>query len=276
LKDHAEFLTDYSFKLKSKPLDGDYSTGLYELPRRSGEAHLYRLGHPLAIALLNNAKCKKLFRACIEFDLKNYEGKISVLDNIQGYTGSLRIDLLSVQALDQTEEYFLYSCHTTEGQGIDDEAVRRMFSLGGKIIEDGLSADGPGERKLEEIILEKEKTVLKNVSKRNVEYFETEAEKLDGWAEDLKLGLEKEIKEIDRQIRETRKLSVAALSLEEKLKYQKEIKILEGSRNTKRKSLFEAQDDIDRRRGEFIAQIEDKLNISSSRQILFEIDWRIV
>ena len=32
-----------------------------------------------------------------------------------------------------------------------------------------------------------------------------EAEKLDGWADDLKVGLEREIKEIDRQIKEARR-----------------------------------------------------------------------
>ncbi|MDR1091370.1 MAG: hypothetical protein LBL79_09865, partial [Prevotella sp.] len=72
--------------------------------------------------------------------------------------------------------------------------------------------------------------------------------KLDGWAEDLKLGLEREIKDIDKQIKETRRLSVAALTLEEKLKRQREIKSLENARNTKRKALFDAQDDIDRYR----------------------------
>jgi hypothetical protein len=41
---------------------------------------------------------------------------------------------------------------------------------------------------------------------------------------------------------------VAALPLEEKLKYQREIKALESARNAKRKSFFEAQDDDE---GEF-------------------------
>ncbi|NCB47241.1 DEAD/DEAH box helicase [bacterium] len=274
LKEHAEFLTTYSFNLKSKPLDGDYSPGLYELPRRTGEAHLYRLGHPLAIALLNNAKQKELQKAFVEFDLTNYEGKISVLESLQNNTGSLRIDLLTVQALDQTEEYFLFSGHTKDGQIIDDEAVRRIFSLNGKVIKKDCSNGSSGLLGLE--IAEKEKAVLKNVSKRNADYFEAEAEKLDGWAEDLKLGLEREIKEIDRQIRENRKLSVVALSLEEKLKYQREIKSLEGQRNTKRKALFEAQDDVDRRRGDLIAEIEAKLSMNCTREMLFEIEWGII
>ena len=55
LAGHAEFFDDSSFRLDSLPLpsaSGEISLGLYELPRRSGEAHTYRAGHPLAEALI--------------------------------------------------------------------------------------------------------------------------------------------------------------------------------------------------------------------------------
>ena len=39
------------------------------------------------------------------------------------------------------------------------------------------------------------------------EFLAEEADKLDGWADDLKLGLEREIKELDRQIKEARRTS---------------------------------------------------------------------
>jgi hypothetical protein len=56
LNSHAEFIDDSSFLLKSIPesirvhsrsFAVEIPLGLYELPRRSGEAHLYRLNHPL-------------------------------------------------------------------------------------------------------------------------------------------------------------------------------------------------------------------------------------
>src|SRR5260370_39956897 len=51
LQDHAEFLGDSAFRLNSAPFpktNGEIPLVLYELPRRSGEPHLYRLNHPLA------------------------------------------------------------------------------------------------------------------------------------------------------------------------------------------------------------------------------------
>ena len=48
-----------AFRLLSHPFEmaqDTAPTGLYELPRRSGKAHLYRLNHPLAEAILARAK----------------------------------------------------------------------------------------------------------------------------------------------------------------------------------------------------------------------------
>jgi hypothetical protein len=113
--------------------------------------------------------------------------------------------------------------------------------------------------------------IRRHISKRNAEFFETEADKLDAWADDLKVGLEREIKEFDRQIKEARKGAVAALTLEEKLAGQKHIKAIEAERSKRRRALFDAQDEIDRRRGEMINEIEGKLQQRVSQEALFSI-----
>jgi adenine-specific DNA-methyltransferase len=272
LKDDAQFLSDYSFILRRKTFESDYPLGLYELPRRNGEAHLYRLGHPLAMAIIKAAKARTLKPAAIEFDLSRHEGKISILEEYKGQSGFLSITLFRVNALEHDEEYFLFAGISRDGKVLDDEAVRRLFTLDGTVT--GATPD-MAETGIANLIDKREKAVLDRVSRRNADYFEKEADKLDGWAEDLKLGLEREIKDIDKQIKETRRLSVAALTLEEKLRHQKEIKTLETTRNAKRKSLFEAQDDIDRRRDKLIEDIEAKLKVGYTRETLFEVEWRV-
>ena len=86
-----------------------------------------------------------------------------------------------------------------------------------------------------------------------------EVGKLENWAEDLKLGLEREIKEMDRQIKEARRAAIGAPTLEEKLAGQKRIRELESKRGEKRRSLFDAQDDVDRQRERLINEVEGKL-----------------
>ncbi|MHB8565333.1 MAG: SNF2-related protein, partial [Acidiferrobacteraceae bacterium] len=102
-----------------------------------------------------------------------------------------------------------------------------------------------------------------------------EAEKLDGWADDLKLGLEREIKDIDREIKEARRAATMVLTLEDKLAGQKQIKALEAQRNQKRRSLFDAQDRVDQQREALIAQIEGKLAQTVTADRLFALRWTL-
>jgi uncharacterized iron-regulated protein len=104
-------------------------------------------------------------------------------------------------------------------------------------------------------------------------WVEAEAAKLESWSDDLKLGLEREIKEIDRVLKEARREAATALTLEAKLTAQKRIRSLEGTRNEKRRSLFEAQDQVDRQRDELIAAIEGKLTQNASITPLFTVRW---
>ncbi|MFD2838879.1 hypothetical protein ACFS3C_26860 [Azotobacter vinelandii] len=58
--------------------------------------------------------------------------------------------------------------------------------------------------------------LLREINQRNLGYFEQEVQKLDAWADDLKLGLEQEIKAIDGEIKEVRRTAAASPTLEEK------------------------------------------------------------
>jgi hypothetical protein len=129
---------------------------------------------------------------------------------------------------------------------------------------------------LDEITHRRQAETQRAISERNARLFEAEAEKLDGgWADDLKLGLERETKELDCQINEARRAATAAPTLEEKLAGQKQIKALESQRNEKRRSLFDAQDEVDRHRDRLITGIEGKLVQNVSLQSLFQISWSL-
>lgn len=65
------------------------------------------------------------------------------------------------------------------------------------------------------------------------------------------------------------------MTLEDKLAGQKRIKALEAHRNEKRRTLFDAQDQIDKQREELIATIEGKLEQRISSVPLFSIRWRL-
>jgi len=96
------------------------------------------------------------------------------------------------------------------------------------------------------------------------------------WADDVKIGLEREINDLDAEIRlrkaEARKLN----GLEEKVAAQREIKEIETSRSDKRRKLFEAQDEIDARKDKLFDEVEQRLRQKkTTEETLFTIKWRI-
>jgi superfamily II DNA or RNA helicase len=277
LNGNAEFLGDGAFLLKSNPfpeVGNAIPSGLYELPRRTGEAHLYRLQHPLAEAVLTQARSHKLSPAEVTFSYKDHVGKITILKPLLGSSGWLTLSIFTIESFDQAEDHLLFAAVTDAGQLLDAEIACRLFTLPGKT---GSQMVVPNEvlNSLEAITRRRQQAIQRSVSERNARYFEAEAAKLDGWADDLKLGLEREIKEIDRQIKEARRAATTSLTLEEKLAGQKQIKSLESLRNQKRRSLFDAQDEVDNRREELINEIEGKLAQRSELHPLFTIRWRL-
>ncbi len=275
LNGHAEFQGEGSFRLLTAPfpeLTEKTPTGLYELPRRSGEAHLYRIGHPLADAVIRTAKERVLTKAEIAFSYEDHEGKVTILESYLGESGWLTASRFTVDSLDQTEDYLILAAHTDGGKRLDEETARRLLSLPGTKSRD---LDSPTPTTLEEIARKEQARISRTISERNAEFFEAEATKLDNWADDLKVGLEREIKDIDRQIKEARRAASAALTLEEKLAGQKQIKALESHRKERRRSLFDAQDEIDNNRERLIESIEGKLKSEASEEELFTIRWNL-
>jgi adenine-specific DNA-methyltransferase len=274
LQGHAEFINDSSFRLRESPdakKAAEIPAGLYELPRRSGEAHTYRLNHPLADYVMSQAKQRELPVAEVHFNYADHEGKVTILEPFVGQGGELALSVLSVESLEHAEDHLIFSAITDDGRVLDDDVAIRLMSLPGYVNGQGATLRAG----LDSIGANQQARIQREISERNAYFFEAEVEKLEGWADDLKLGLEREIKELDRQIKESRRSATAALTLEDKLASQKRIKELEVQRNQKRRSLFEAQDQVDRQRDELISSIEGKLVQGVQLKTLFKIKWML-
>jgi ERCC4-related helicase len=272
LGDDADARDESSFWLKRSPSGADIPLGLYALPRRNADAHIYRPTHPLADAMIARAKARDLPPAEVHFSLSEHEGKISVLEPYKDQGGSLAVSVLTVDALDQTEEHLILAAECDNGDALDEEAIKRLLELpastGRQMLFDPAgSIDAITERR--------RAAITREIEGRNLAFFESETEKLEGWADDLKAGLEREIKELDREIREARRAMKASLTLDDKLAGQKRIKLLESQRIQKRRSLFDAHDQVDAQREELISAIEGKLAQRDSLSRLFTIRWRL-
>jgi adenine-specific DNA-methyltransferase len=276
LEGHAEFVDDGSFRLVTPPfptLADHIPLGLYELPRRSGEAHTYRLDHNLARAIINRAKECDLPVATLTFHYGQHDGKITALEPFIGRSGWLSVAQYTVESLSQTEDHIILAAIAEDGTVLDEEAARRLFSLPGTASTSEPARTPPPD--LQPLVQQRQDAITRTISGRNARFFETEVTKLENWADDVKLGLEREIKNLDRQIKEARRDTSLAPTLEGKLAGQKQIKALELQRTQKRRSLFEEQDKVDAERGSLIASAEARLAQKTSLEPVCTLHWMI-
>lgn len=275
LAEYADFDED-GFVLRQVPAAeiSGVELGRYELPRRSGEAHLYRVGHPLAEWVTGKAKSRRLPTAKLLFDYGAYGTQISTLKNYRGKSGWLTASLVTVEALGNLEEQIVVAAVTADGSPLAEDDPEKMLRLHARLA-------GPGERDelpsaLADDLLSRRMGILREINQRNLGYFEQEVQKLDAWADDLKLGIEQEIKEIDRQIKEVRRTAASAPTLEEKLSWQKKQRELESTRTKLRRELFNKQDEIEAQRNDIISQLEGQLKQQVNEQPLFCIQWELI
>lgn len=253
----------------------DIELGRYELPRRSGDAHLYRINHPLALWITRRAKVRKLDPARLVFNYDAYGTKVSTLEPYRGKAGWLTLKLIEVEALGNQEQHLLVAASTSDGIALVEDDPEKLLRLPATTQPASLF-NSVGDVALTSDVEARKTELLREINQRNLGYFEQEVQKLDAWADDLKLGLEQEIKEIDRQIKEVRSTAATAPTLEEKLSWQKKQRELEGKRSKLRRELFNRQDEVEAQRNDLIGQLEVQLRQQVIEQTLFTVEWELI
>ena len=270
LRDRASFEAgEPRFHLKPT---GDGPEQRFHLDWQRAEAlgdAFFRVDHPLAHEIIERAAAAATPPSEVSFF---YEQHASALERYCGTAGWLEVSKLSAEAVGRTEEFLLVAACDASGQPIPDDVAVKLFSLRAETR--APTADAP-PAVLASLRDDLRVRRLKELDTRNQEFFEEEVEKLERWAEDLKMSLEKELSELDAEIRAARKASKAAVVLAEKLEEQRIIKSLEQRRTAKRRQLFEAQDDVDKKRTELIDEIEQQLKMKTSIEPVFTLRWTL-
>lgn len=252
----------------------DAPAGMYHLDwreaERNGDAFL-RQDHPVAQKAIKRAADRSLPAAHLRLNYSGHPTIISGIEPLVGESGWLEVAKLSVESL-ELEEHLLLAARTDAGDVLDEDLCRKLLNLGALV--DKQRPDAP-PTVLRKTIEERVRERLALVEERNGRFFGEEVTKLDRWSDDLKLGLERELKELDREIKETRRSAKGATSLQEKLAAQKALKKAEARRTQKRRELYDAQDSIDARRDELIENIERQLQQKCEIKKLFSVRWSL-
>jgi adenine-specific DNA-methyltransferase len=279
LIDCADFGTDeaMTFNLKSVPAsvesDGIKIGPYAVVPDNMPEGlHHFRVGHPLAEQLIAGARLRPLEPQTVRFKYDRLR-KVSPVEALQGMSGWLHLYRVSLDSL-EPEDHLLFTGLRDDGQPLSEEACRRLFDFTGEVV-GAASVPDETSRRLKEGVEIGLKSLMEDAQTRNGAFFDSEIEKLENWAADLKDGLESELKELQREIASLKREFRQAVDLQTKVDLQRKVTELERKRSDKRKGIFEAQDRIDNEKDAVLSKVEERLKLTIESESLFTIRWNV-
>jgi ERCC4-related helicase len=276
LRDYAEFEDGKNaFVLTRNPFpEENIHPGPYRSGKNVEDANLYRIGHALAQRIIE--KCKDLATPETEliFNYSDTGRIISVVEPLCGKGGWLTVQKLTVTAF-ETEDHILLAGVTDDGKPLDDEQCRRLLTLSAS--ENALQAGGDGAHKnqLDDLLNVNRQTIFDKLETKNASYFEGELDKLDRWGEDQRASLKLALKELEDQIKDTRRNARLAPNLPEKLKLEREKRSLDSKRDEAWKQYEHAAKDIESRKDGLMDEVEKRLKQQVNEQSLFTIRWQL-
>ena len=275
-------------------------SGLYSMhpqPLHPGDPrpdHLYRIGHPLAQMIIASTRDIQLPVAHIVFVATQHKPQIASLTSLHDLNGWLTCSRVQLETPDanESEDHILFAgfC-AVDGMGaereeegafdLEPERCRRLFELEATCNADGEQATlnrmtSAQQRRMDRLVAAEHHALLQRVQEKSARWLDAEATKLDRWAEDRKLALEEELKDLDRMIAETRRESLAAQLLPQKVALQQALREYEADRTAKRRELFEAQDKVAAQRDQMIETMQKQLQQRVEVQPLFTIKWSVI
>lgn len=257
----------YRLISKNSPVDGVQQN-------INGYGHfLYRLSHPLGEWVVDTAKALTLETAQLNFDISNHATRISMVEAIKGQSGYLCLEKLSVKSFDQ-EEYLLFSGFTDEGKPLDNETCEKLFSC--MATETPTTISNEIVSRLQQEAQRHANASISKSLEANNGYFNEAREKLEQWADDKVLAVEKNLRDTKEQIKAIKREARHATTLQEQKAIQENIKQLEQKQRKQRQEIFQAEDEIFAKRDELIDHLEKRLTQNTQRESLFMLRWQVI
>lgn len=281
IADHADWHDDeLTFFLKHSPVP-QAPRGQYHLISKNSagasvpsNGYLYRLSHPLGEHVIETGKNEPTPAAGLTFDTQAHPTKLTLIEQLRGTTGYLRLTHLSIQSYEE-ENYLLFSAHTTTGETLDQETCEKLLSVPASI-DDSLPTFPPAplERLTEDTTRHLEATISSSLERNNT-HFQKAAEGIEQWAADMILTAELAIKETKAQLDYLRRQSRLAPSLEEQKEIREEMQKLEHKKNRQRREIFDREDEISEKRDRLIEKLEKGLSRQTTTEELFTIRFSV-
>jgi adenine-specific DNA-methyltransferase len=257
-----------TFTLSDKVFSASYHLDWQQAEQCGGV--FLRVDHPLAQDIIRRATADRLRTSRVAF---RFESHASALRPYVGQAGWLELSKLSATALGRTEECLVVAACDAKGDRIPPDVAARLFSLDGSVVGDEHEPPPPV---LDTIRTELKQSRLADISLRNEAYFQEEGEKLDNRANDLRLGIEREIKKQEQELTLLQREARKKRGLHEQLEVRKRVRTLEESLSSKKKTFYEESDRVRKEQDALIATLEGQLKDTlATMELIFSLRWEL-
>jgi hypothetical protein len=211
LKDAADFDDErHRFHLRQKVVSLDEAPlGAYELSKDTNAmVHVYRVGHPLALEVIQRGLSGQVPAASLTFDLSGHAMMVASLAGYRGRSGWLRLSKLSYDYQGSAgEDHLLISACLDSGEALPEESARALFDLKASVAGTANAAPAGAVDGLNSAEESASTSLRKGLDERNQKFMREEIAKVEAWTADQKakfsihyVELEKKFVELGRQI----------------------------------------------------------------------------
>ena len=268
----------YKFTLKSSPKNSDthFDVGPYQMGKDVNNAYIYRIGHPLAQYVIAQAKGNDTpSNVSLTFDYTNYPEKMSAIEEAVGKEGLLSVNLVHYKSRKEDEDRIIAIAVDSEGNEMESDFVDKLMTVSASVSEE-VEDENLVKDKLQSVLNTKCAKLDNDIKVRDKQFIDEESRKIEQWAEDQTNSLEQELRDIKRRIKERNTDFRKETDEVKRRQIQADIQSLERSKKQKRRDIFNLEEEIEERRDELIAQIDDSLNKDSEQERLFTIHWAVI
>lgn len=269
--ERVEPLDQWRLKFKDHGVERTYNLK-WKDAEEEGDVFLRR-EDPLYASWLAEALEQPLPPTRLRFDHTHSERNISFLTAHPNLRGVLSIDKLAYEGIGE-EEHLVFSVLAEDGTQIDDETINRILELPAVVVE-GCPPEGQELQILREQRLTLQKQAVEDANKK---YYLEECEKLDAYSEDLKAGLQHELKDLKKEIAEKKKefRACTSLPLEKMLEMKDEINKMEARHKKMQRELYTREDEIDEEKERLQEEIRQRLQGNCVVKHIMTIGFEIV
>ena len=204
-----EAVFDEEKKMFSIPQNHPFS-GIYYLSKNEngkrvssndGKGLLLRVSHPLTQQIIGNVINNTSLNHEVVIDYTGSADKVAFIEeNLIGKSGWMHVEKVSIDSF-EAEDHLLISCFTEDCDIVPTDIAERLLWLNASEGKDIIKIPSFVISQYNKSINEQRGSIIEESSLRNQTFFDDEMDKLDTWADDMKLSLEREIKDLDAEIK---------------------------------------------------------------------------